>query len=352
MVFANFTHAPAMKLLEKLGTMLPQQLRAAFFSDNGSTSVEIALKMALQYWQLMGHHHKNKIVSFFGAYHGDTAGSMSVSARGLFTDPYQKLLFDVVRFHDATTSLTDNTAALIIEPLVQGAGGMIMWDRAVLLNIIREAQKKNIIVIFDEAMTGLFRTGTRFAFDNLGITPDILCLSKGLTGGLLPLALTVCHERIHHAFRDKDPARMFFHGHTYTANPVSCASAVANLELMDASVEESVARIEAYHRARIARIASPIIKEKRMLGTIAAIELDDGDGYLAGCAPRIMALALEHGVFLRPLGNVIYVLPPYCITDEELGQVWDVIEMAIAKLSDTGFNLPAEKSMKIDDAIS
>lgn len=329
MVFANFTHLPAQRLLAKLAEFLPAQLRAAFFSDNGSTSVEVALKMALHYWQIAGHPSKNKIVALQGAYHGDTVGCMSVSARGLFTDPYQKLLFDVVQFQDALSSLSDDVGALIIEPLVQGAGGMIMWDRAVLRSLITAAQKKNIIVIFDEVMTGFYRTGTCFAFEQLDCVPDILCLSKGLTGGFLPLSLTICHQRIFEAFLNTDRTKMFFHGHTFTANPLACAAAVANLELMDSNVKNHVDRIARINSARLSKLTSPHIKEKRQLGTIAALELHHNDGYLSEYVPQIISTALQHGVFLRPIGNVIYIMPPYCITDEQLNRIWDVIEILV-----------------------
>lgn len=329
MVFANFTHAPAQNLLEKLAEMLPDSLRAAFFSDNGSTSVEVALKMALQFWQLAREPHRYKIVSFLGAYHGDTAGCMSVSARGIFTEPYQKMLFDVVRFEDALTSLTDDVAAIIIEPLVQGTGGMIMWDHKVLLDIVAHARRNNIIVIFDEVMTGFYRTGTKFAFEQLGVEPDILCLSKGLTGGFLPLALTICQQKIYDAFLDNQSAKMFFHGHTFTANPLSCAAAVANLQLFDEHVPKRIARIAAIHRERLGNCDHPRINNKRQQGTIAALDVNSDDGYLSGFAPRMMNFSLERGVYLRPIGNVVYVMPPYCITDDELHFVWDVIDDAL-----------------------
>lgn len=328
-VFANFTHAPAQELLEMLRGMLPQDLCAAFFSDNGSTSVEVALKMAVQFWKISGHHHKNKIVAFKGAYHGDTAGCMSVSARGLFTDPYEKLLFDVVRFEDAFSSLTDDTAALIIEPLVQAAGGMIMWDEELLRKILRAARAKNILIIFDEVMTGFFRTGSSFAFQKLDFVPDILCLSKGLTGGYLPLALTVCHQKIYEQFLHSETSNTFFHGHTFTANPLSCAAAVANLQLMDAELTQKIADIECMHRARIEGLKSPFIKNKRLRGTIAAFDVVGHEEYLSTMSQGIARECMKHGVFLRPIGNVVYVMPPFGIKPTELSHVWDVVEMAV-----------------------
>ena len=329
LVFANFTHAPARELLHKLSQMLSADFAAAFFSDNGSTSVEIALKMALQFCQLTGQPHRKKIVSFVGAYHGDTVGCMSVSARGLFTDPYKNMLFEVVRFEDALASFSDDTAAIIIEPLVQGAGGMIMWDEDYLRYLLHAAREKNILIIFDEVMTGFYRTGSRFAFETLGFVPDILCLSKGLTGGFLPLALTICKHHIYEAFLHDDKTRTFFHGHTFTANPISCAAALANLELMDASLPPKIQLIEQTHRARIANMNSRVIKEKRMRGTIAAIELCGDHGYLSQRSNLISSFCLQHGVFLRTIGNVIYLMPPFCITATELGKIWDVVEMAV-----------------------
>lgn len=331
-VFANFTHAPAQTLLQKLRTLLPKEFAAAFFSDNGSTSVEVALKMAFHYWRLNGQPHKNKIVSFVGAYHGDTAGCMSVSQRGLFTEPYKAMLFDVVQFSDAIASFTDDTAAIIIEPLVQGAGGMIMWDQAFLVEVLTIARKKNIVIIFDEVMTGFYRTGARFAFEALGFLPDIICLSKGLTGGMLPLSLTICQDHIYESFTRDDKTSMFFHGHTFTANPLSCAAAAANLELMNSALEQKIASIEHHHRLRIDALHSSLIKNKRMRGTIAAVELYGLEGYLGEHSSFITQIALHHGVFLRPIGNVLYLMPPYCITESELMRVWDVVEIILCDL--------------------
>lgn len=328
-VFANFAHAPARELLELLRDMLPPDLCAAFFSDNGSTSVEVALKMAVQFWKINGLSHKNKIVAFKGAYHGDTAGCMSVSARGMFNNPYEKLLFDVVRFEDAFSSLTDDTAALIIEPLVQAAGGMIMWDENLLLQILHVAREKNILIIFDEVMTGFFRTGSPFAFQTLNFVPDILCLSKGLTGGYLPLALTICNQKIYQQFLESEKSNTFFHGHTFTANPLSCAAAVANLQLMDEELPKKIAAIECMHRTRIDALKSPYIKNKRLRGTIAALDVDGHEEYLSTMSMAIAQECMKLGVFLRPIGNVVYIMPPFGITPSELSYIWDVVERAI-----------------------
>jgi adenosylmethionine-8-amino-7-oxononanoate aminotransferase len=332
LLFANFTHAPAEKLLSGLHRILPKDFAAAFFSDNGSTSVEVALKMALHFCQLRDKR-RNKIVAFEGAYHGDTAGCMSVSSRGMFTKPYIDMLFDVVRFENALISLTNDVAALIVEPLVQGAGGMIMWQEDVLCELLYQARKKGIIIIFDEVMTGFYRCGTLFAFEKLQFIPDILCLSKGLTGGSLPLSVTVCNERIYNGFLHNEKSKMFFHGHSFTANPIACAAAAANLELFDHTVADRVSMIEKINRRRLAPINGKNIKDKRAIGVIAAIEMNNDAGYVSLTSEIVQDFALRNGVFLRPLGNVLYVMPPYCITETQLDHVWDVITGAIDLLN-------------------
>lgn len=344
-IFANFSHEPAERLAETLLEFLPDRLRHVFFSDNGSTSVEVALKMALQACRQQGRPEKTKFLAFSRSYHGDTVGAMSVGGRGVFTKPYAPLLFDVIhagqgtRSSDAVEAYTSSALALmekhreelagvILEPLVQGAGGMIVWPVEAVRKICARARELGLFLIFDEVMTGFGRTGSLFAFEQIGIAPDLLCLSKGLTGGNLPLALTVASPEIYDAFLDDEKSKMFFHGHSFTGNPISCAAALANLRLLKKSdLSGRWRRISEIHRQRLESLPLQSILDRRIRGTIAAVELKTPrTGYESDFAERATGLALKHGVFLRPLGNILYVLPPYCISDESLHRVWDAIE--------------------------
>jgi adenosylmethionine-8-amino-7-oxononanoate aminotransferase len=279
-------------------------------------------------------------------YHGDTVGSMSVGARGAFTTAYEPLLFDVERIpfpsagnEQATVDAFEAacasapTAALIIEPLVLGAGGMLIYEADVLRELKRVAERHGVLFIADEVMTGWGRTGALFACDKVGISPDIMCLAKGITGGSLPLAVTLCTAPIFDAHCSSDRSRTFFHSSSYTANPIACAAAVANLDIWNTEpVMERVAAITDAHGERLARLSEhPAFENARQIGTIAAIDLKVEDaGYLAGIGPRLMGYFLDRGVLLRPLGNTIYVMPPYCITPAEL----DLVYAAIADAPD------------------
>jgi adenosylmethionine-8-amino-7-oxononanoate aminotransferase len=330
-IFAGYTHAPAAELAAALAARLPAGLGRVFFSDNGSTAVEVAIKMAIQYWGNRGTP-RTAIGALEHAYHGDTFGAMSASARSTFTAPFAPHLFDVVRLGDpidtdAVLKALDEApplAAVIVEPLLQAAGGMRMWP-VMLLRAIRE---RTTLLIADEVLTGFGRTGPLFACETAGVIPDIICLSKGLTGGFLPLGATAVREEIFEAFLSQDRRATLFHGHSYTANPIACAAGRASLALLDdASAARRVA-IEARHRLHLAELAThPCVPSARLIGTIGALDITAGSsgGYLDPMGPRLAAFALARGVLLRPLGDVVYVLPPYCITDEQLDTVYGVI---------------------------
>jgi adenosylmethionine-8-amino-7-oxononanoate aminotransferase len=321
-IFAGFTHEPAADLAAALAQRLPTGLTRVFFSDNGSTAVEVAIKIALQYWQNRGLP-RTQIAALHHAYHGDTFGAMSASARGLFTEPYGSHLFDVVRFPES--AITDQLAAVIVEPLLQGAGGMRMWSEATLREIRDLTAARGVLLIADEVLTGFGRTGPLFACERAGVVPDIICLSKGLTGGFLPLGATAAREEVFEAFLSTDRRHTLFHGHSFTANPIACAAGLASLALLnDASAARRTA-IERSHRAHLDTLAShPCVTAPRVLGTVAAFNLG-GDGYLNPVGSDLSRFALERGVLLRPLGDVVYVLPPYCTTDAQLDQIYGVI---------------------------
>ena len=311
--------------------------------------MEIGLKMALQYYHNLGRP-RHKVVAFEEAFHGETFGAMSVSGELSLNNAFQSHLFEVIRIPapvpgreaDSLAALrrvleTESVYAFLFEPLIQGAGGMRMYAPAALDALLEVCVEKDVLTIADEVMTGFYRTGTRFAIDQLAIAPDIICLSKGLTGGTLPLALTVCTDRIFEAFLSADKYKTFFHGHSYTANPLGCAAALASFDLMDApGFEERVAGIEAQHRAFLPRLAAhPRVRDARCCGTILALEFETAEGtsYFNSLRDRLYHFFLSKGLLLRPLGNVIYVMPPYCITSEELDTVYAAIWEA---LSDAG----------------
>ncbi|MBI4083448.1 MAG: adenosylmethionine--8-amino-7-oxononanoate transaminase [Candidatus Lambdaproteobacteria bacterium] len=349
-IFAEFTHEPAEEVARELVALLPPGLAHVFFSDNGSTAVEIALKMALQACRQRGEPRRTRFLAFSEAYHGDTVGAMSVGAAGVFTEPYRELLFPVLRAGQGRCSddppeawLGDfrallerhhaELAAVILEPLIQGAGGMIVWPEAAVREIAELCRRAGVLLIFDEVMTGFGRTGALFALEKLGVTPDLLCLSKGLTGGALPLAATIATRQVYAAFLSEDRRRTFFHGHSFTANPIACAAAAANLRLLaEPAVRARWRRIEAIHRQRLARLAGrPILRDGRCCGIVAAVELaSPRAGYLDAIGPALHDHALARGVLLRPLGHILYILPPFSITDEQLHRVWDVVEECMA----------------------
>lgn len=334
-IFAGFTHEPAVRLAERLLEVLPPGFSKVFYSDNGSTAVEVALKMAIQYWDNSGDTRRKKILALTNSYHGDTFGAMSVSERGPFTLAFQDYLFEVVFFDPFTNSFPGRPegpdfhpgeiACFIYEPLVQGAGGMKMYDAGVLEALLKFCKQHGIICIADEVMTGFGRTGKLFASEYVAETPDIICLSKGLTGGMMALGATVCTQRIYDAFLSDDRAKTFFHGHSYTANPIACAAGNASLDLLlKPECLESIHRISKQHENFAQQLITRAgVKNVRQLGTILAFEIEsDNDGYLNNIGSVIQKHALQNGVLLRPLGNTVYVMPPYCISEAELEKVY------------------------------
>jgi adenosylmethionine---8-amino-7-oxononanoate aminotransferase len=333
-IFAGFTHGPAEELSAALAAFLPAGLTRLFYSDNGSTAVEVALKMAVQYWHNKGRPERHRIVALNDAYHGDTVGAMSVSADSAFTAAFNSLRIPVQRvgspddLADLLRSQSGNIAAVIVEPLIQGAGGMIIHAIDSVQRLQRLCAQHDVLFIADEVFTGFGRTGRMFACDHAGVAPDIMCLSKGITGGFLPLAATACSERIYESFYSSDRSRTFFHGHSYSGNPIACAAAVASLKIFQTEpVFDRIAMIERTHRDRLAHFQDhPAVSDIRMLGTIAALELRAGDaGYLSTLRSRLYGKFLDNGILLRPLGNVVYMVPPYVVSADELHHVYDVI---------------------------
>jgi adenosylmethionine-8-amino-7-oxononanoate aminotransferase len=337
-IFAGWTHEPAEELARGLRAMMPPELTRVFFSDSGSTSVEVALKMALGYWLNRGES-RHRILALEHGYHGDTSGTMSVGARGVFNRAYQPLLFDVetipfpVAGHEQATldaldhACAGGAAAFIVEPLILGAGGMLMYEAATLAEMRGICARHGVLFIADEVMTGWGRTGTLLACEQAGIVPDILCLSKGLTGGAVPLAVTMAAEPLYQAHLSADRGRMFFHSSSYTANPIACAAANANLALWrEEPVLGRVADLSRRQAERLAVLADhPAIRNPRQLGTITAVEIGGTDGYLSDLAPRLLAFFRDRNLLLRPLGSTVYVMPPYCIMDDELDQLYAAI---------------------------
>jgi adenosylmethionine-8-amino-7-oxononanoate aminotransferase len=336
-MFAGCTHPPAVELAERLVALLPAGLTRVFYSDNGSTAVEVALKMALQYWRNRGEE-RTAFIGLHDAYHGDTVGAMSVSGASVFTTAFEPMLFPVARVESAEAldahlrAHRGAVAAVIVEPMIQGAGGMIVWPAEFLAACRRLCDEHDTLLIADEVFTGFGRTGKMFACEHAAIAPDIICLSKALTAGYLPLGATVATERIYEAFLSDDRSRTFFHGHSFTANPLACAVAIASLELFaQDDVLGRVRRLEAQMRAALAPLASLAgVTDVRVLGGVGAIELRTGaGGYLDDVGQRLAAAFLERGLLLRPLGNILYFMPPYVITDEEaawaLDHVVDVV---------------------------
>lgn len=335
-IFAGFTHEPAVRLAERLLEILPGPFSRIFYSDNGSTATEVALKMALQYWWNQGVRHRNKIIAFNNSYHGDTFGAMSVSERSVFTLAFQEKLFEVhfVDIQQPDAALQDlhwdEVACVIYEPLVQGAGGMLMYEPAALDAFLQHCHTHGVLCIADEVMTGFGRTGRLFASEYLNERPDIVCLSKGLTGGTMALGVTACTQRVYEAFLEEDKGKTFFHGHSFTANPLACAAALASLDLLQQEAcRQSIERIGQQHHdfaIALAKEFPAVTKNIRCRGTLFAFELVHGqDEYLNNIGPEITRQALSKGVYLRPLGNTVYLMPPYCISEAELRKVYEVV---------------------------
>jgi adenosylmethionine---8-amino-7-oxononanoate aminotransferase len=361
-IFAGFTHGPAEELAARLRKVLPPSLEHIFFSDDGSTAVEVALKMAMQFWWNQGNREKRKFVALEHAYHGDTVGAMSVGEDSSFVAAFDNLRFPVYRVPSAycyrcpvgkTRATCDidcveplerlleekhgEIAAVIVEPLLQAAGGMIVHPVEFLERIRLLTTRHNVLLIADEVLTGFGRTGRMFACEHASVVPDIMCLSKGITGGFLPLGATVCTSPIREVFRSHDRIRTFFHGHSYTGSPLACAAGIASLKIFDSEpVFERIASIERINEERLPVLKKhPAVGDARSIGTVAAIEIEAEDtGYLSKLRPFLYDFFLERGVLLRPLGNIVYILPPFVITPDELNYIYDVIAGALDRLPD------------------
>lgn len=358
-IFAGFTHDPAEQLAARLLKHLPQNIKHVFFSDNGSTAVEVALKMTCQYW-----HNKGKprfrFIAFEGGYHGDTFGAMSAGKSSHFFDAFEPLLFAVdmlpypatfsgdtevelkeeqaiQRFASLLEINRDSYAAIILEPLIQGAAGMQMCRPQFLKRLESAARQYNVLVIYDEVMTGFGRTGDWFASKKAGTTPDIICLSKGITGGFLPLSVTTATSEIFNSFLGDDLQKAFLHGHSYTANPLACAAALASLDLLE-SDSTCFTKMEQHHRDLFEKYLSGItsIRNQRFCGTISAFDLktSTGNNYFDSVSLTLRKRFLDRNLLIRPLGNTIYLMPPYCITTEQLEFIYQQIREVLHTLDE------------------
>lgn len=364
-IFSGFTHEPAIELAERLLPLLPGHFSKLFYSDNGSTAVEVALKMALQYWKNReetapvptsdrtplptaspaGRKPRHKILAFTHSYHGDTFGTMSVSERGIFTEAFRDHLFETL-FIDTPTkdniedlrsrirAQAGEIACFIYEPLLQGAGGMLIYEAPLLDQLLDTIREEGILCIADEVLTGFGRTGKLFAGEYLRNKADMICLSKGLTG-TMALGATAATEQIFRAFLSDDKKKTFFHGHSFTANPLACSAALASLDLLEEKdCLLRIAAIAARHRSFAGMLKERTsVKNIRTLGTVIAFEIDAGqDGYTNSIGARITREALSNGIYLRPLGNTVYLMPPFCITEQELDKVYAFLLELIGKL--------------------
>ena len=342
-VFSGFTHPPAVKMSEKLMTILPKNQQKIFFSDNGSTSVDVAIKMALQY-QFNQGEKRNKIIALEDAFHGDTFGAMSVSGLSVYNGPFEDFLLTIDRidvptydnFKDVKQNFIEliksgEVAAFIFEPLVQGAAAMKMYPAELLSQLIQIAHEHNVLCIADEVMTGFGKTGKYFASDYLEVKPDIMCLSKSLTGGIVPMALTTCTQKVYDAFYDNEISKGFFHGHTYSANPLGCTAISAGIDLLvSEEMQQNSIRIQKMHIAFNEKVKEhPKVKSTRQTGVIFALDLDIKMDRYGNLRDQLFQFFMKNGVCLRPLGNTIYILPPFVITDKELDKIYNVIQDAL-----------------------
>ncbi|MGV6862467.1 MAG: adenosylmethionine--8-amino-7-oxononanoate transaminase [Putridiphycobacter sp.] len=347
-VFAGVTHPKAVEAAERIVQVLPPNFSKVFFSDNGSTAVEVAIKMVYQYWYNKGQA-KKRFIAIEGSYHGDTFGSMSVSQRGYFNQPFEHLFFEVdfIPFPTAenteevlqkmkTLVSTGDVAGFIFEPLVQGAAGMRMYSPNILDELITMAKANAVLCIADEVMTGFYRTGTYFAINQIKNEVDIVCLSKGISGGVLPIGMTVCTSTIFEAFLSEETTKALLHGHSFTANPITCAAVCANLDLLEKPEVISGIRtiIEAHQHFKKQIEKHPKVLEARQTGTILAIEVknESGSSYFSNVREAAYRYFTENGLLLRPLGNVIFINPPYCTTKEELQFAYDLITSFLNQL--------------------
>ena len=344
-LFGGFTHEPAIILAERLMAILPTNQKKVFFSDNGSTSVEVAIKVALQYFYNKGQK-RTTIIAFENAFHGDTFAAMAASGISFYTQAFQGMFIDVVRIpvpvkgeeqvsfdalHEVIKS--NNCAGFIFEPLVQGAAGMVMYEPEALDQLLQICQENNVLTIADEVMTGFGKTGKTFACDYLTQQPDMMCLSKALTGGTIPMAITTFTSALFDAFYDDDINKALFHGHTFTANPTGCAAALASLTLLETEeMQHNLVRINKSHLDFKKRVEDhPMVTTARVLGVIFALEIktETSASYYGTLRNRLYDFFIANGVILRPVGNIVYILPPYVITDAQLQKVYEVVESAL-----------------------
>ena len=339
-VFSGFTHSPAIELSEKLISILPQNQKKIFFSDNGSTSVDVAIKMALQYYHNKGEK-RTRIIALEDAFHGDTFGAMSVSGLSVYNGPFEDFLLEIDRIEVPNSNNfekvcskfesiveTQEVAAFIYEPLVQGAAAMKMYSSVFLEKLLKIAKKNKVLTIADEVMTGFGKTGKNFASEYMNTKPDIICLSKALTAGVAPMAITSCSMEVYDSFYDNEIKKAFFHGHTYSANPLACTAAIAGIDLLlSEEIQKQIAKINSKHREFETRIINHHkVRSTRVLGVIFALDLNIETDRYGKPRDKLYKYFMQNGLFLRPLGNTIYILPPYVITDEQLDKIYGVIE--------------------------
>ena len=344
-LFGGFTHNKAVELSEKLISILPSNQKKIFYSDNGSTAVEVALKGTLQYYYNKGEK-RTKVIAFEDAFHGDTFGAMAASGISFYTEAFQGSLLEVVRIPVPTVGneerslkalqelvVTKEYTAFIFEPLVQGAAGMVMYEAEVLDKMIALCQQHQVFTIADEVMTGFGKTGKTFATDYLVNKPDVMCLSKALTGGTIPMAITTFSQEVFDGFYNDDVNKALFHGHTFTANPTGCAAALASIGLLETTeMQNNITRINTQHLAFAQKIKThPKVKTTRVLGVIFALEIktDGAESYYGTMRTKLYNFFIENGVILRPVGNIVYILPPYVISNEQLERVYKVVEDAV-----------------------
>lgn len=348
-IFTAFTHEPAVVLAEKLLSVLPGNFTKIFYTDDGSTATEVAIKLSLQYWKNIGNNNRKKILAFNHSYHGDTFGAMSVSERGIYTSAFEDKLFDVIfidtpdgenmeQLKNEIEKYKDEIVCFIYEPLLQGAGGMLMYEPQHLNSLLHYLKQENIICIADEVLTGFYRVGKFFAGDYMEEKADIICLSKALTGGTMALGVTACTQKIYDEFVSDDKTKTLFHGHSFTANPLACTAGIASFELIQKKkCLKGVENIIRHHRQFFKRLEKlqkrNYVKNIRQTGTILAFEIctKDSDDYLNNVSKEFTPFCLKRGVFLRPMGNTIYILPPYCITSKQLKKIYNVIVEFVEK---------------------
>ncbi|WP_281980064.1 adenosylmethionine--8-amino-7-oxononanoate transaminase [Tenacibaculum mesophilum] len=345
-MFSDFTHEPAVKLSEELIKILPENQNRIFFNDNGSTAVEAGIKMALQYYFNKGEK-RNTFIAFEDGFHGDTFGAMSVSGLSVYNGPFEDFLMDIQRIPVPNGENNEtiaqklqqiisehNVAGVIYEPLVQGAAGMKIHKAEDLNSILAICKENDVLTIADEVMTGFGKTSNNFASDEIATKPDIICLSKALTAGLVPMSITSCTEEIYRAFLDNDIAKGFFHCHTYSANPIACSAALASIELLQTKeIQDNIQFIENSNISFSEKIENhPKVNTTRCKGVILAIDLNTNSGRYGTLRDQLLKSFMDEGVFLRPLGNTIYIQPPYVITKEQLEKIYTTIEKVLDSL--------------------